>query len=134
MNRRSFLKRCSILPFVGSLAAVAKAGASEGKPVSLFGESDKDVPFSVHIPKKCLWPGKLKCGGQNGILCPRCKYCIEAAEKAANPPIYTKGKQEDNVIYEYFPLHQYLERAPYDKQIFGCFNHEGKLTGFYYKV
>ena len=30
MNRRNFLKRCSLIPFVGSLAAVAKAGASEG--------------------------------------------------------------------------------------------------------
>ncbi|KKN27243.1 hypothetical protein LCGC14_0866520 [marine sediment metagenome] len=30
MNRRNFLKRCSILPFVGSLAAVAKAEATDG--------------------------------------------------------------------------------------------------------
>ena len=28
MNRRNFLKRCSILPFVGSLSAVAKTGVS----------------------------------------------------------------------------------------------------------
>ncbi len=31
MNRRGFLKRCSILPFVGSLAVAGKAGATEGK-------------------------------------------------------------------------------------------------------
>jgi len=54
-NRRGFLKRCSILPFVGSLAAVAKAGVSESKLV-------------------CTWKGKLKCGGQNGTLCHRCRY------------------------------------------------------------
>jgi len=32
MNRRSFLKRCGLLPFIGSLAAVSDSGPSEGKP------------------------------------------------------------------------------------------------------
>lgn len=32
MNRRNFLKRCSLIPFAGSLAAVAKTEASEDKP------------------------------------------------------------------------------------------------------
>ncbi len=31
MNRRNFLKRCSILSFVGGLFAVAKTGVSEGQ-------------------------------------------------------------------------------------------------------
>jgi len=35
MNRRSFLKRCSLLPFLGSLATVGDSGASEGKKKEL---------------------------------------------------------------------------------------------------
>ena len=58
MNRRNFLKRCSILPFVGSLFAVGDSGASESK-------------------SGCSWKGKLKCGGQNGPLCPRCIYGVK---------------------------------------------------------
>ncbi len=59
MNRRNFLKSigriCAVLPFVGSSSAVAKTGASKSK-------------------SGCSWKGKLKCGGQDGTLCPRCKY------------------------------------------------------------
>ncbi len=50
MNRRGFLKRCSLIPFVGSLAAVGKAGTSEGQRRSgtrLVTEAEKN--------KLCRW-------------------------------------------------------------------------------
>lgn len=31
MKRREFLKKCSLIPFVGSLATVGQSGASESK-------------------------------------------------------------------------------------------------------
>ncbi len=85
-NRRNFLKRCSLIPFVGSLAFVSKAGASEVKSglslaeliackdeLDAIIEAKKCAAATVEY-NKCMWRGKLKCGGQNGTLCFRCRY------------------------------------------------------------
>ena len=43
MNRRNFLKRCSLIPFVGSLAIVAKTGASEGLTVAKLQKCKREL-------------------------------------------------------------------------------------------
>lgn len=52
MNRRNFLKRCSILPFVGSLAAVAKSKApmcatEVAERYRYFSLQDRDIDIVI---------------------------------------------------------------------------------------
>lgn len=104
MNRRNFLKRCSLLPFVGSLAVVAKAdnplegvhveiladGVDENdlpafrSPLSQFYEKaeklgileDKSKPYMTATEIKERWDEKMACFNKKGIA-----YVIEWPNK-----------------------------------------------------
>ncbi len=60
MNRRNFLKRCSLLPFVGSLAAVGKAGASEDKVSTELGESRSFIYQGYYFTVQDMYDSELK--------------------------------------------------------------------------
>ena len=53
MNRRNFLKRCSLLPFVGGLAAVAKAGASDKRSGTRLATKEEIEKFKAEYP--AIW-------------------------------------------------------------------------------
>ena len=95
MNRRNFLKLtgiCVVLPFVGSLSAEGKIDLTRKMYANAINDMESDAKrrsgtrlatedefqdaLTEVVKGKliCTWKGKLKCGGQNGTLCPQCKY------------------------------------------------------------
>lgn len=125
MNRRNFLKTigkiCAVLPFVGSSSTVSDSGTSEGQ------RRAGTRPATEEERNKLL----------TAIFGPpRCEPCYDDCPHQVQCYGHSRWTDslEDNVIYQYIPLHEYAEKVPYDKELYGCFDHRGKLTGFYYKV
>ena len=71
MNRRNFLKRCSLIPFVGSLSIIGRSVASGGKPQLTLAKlmeakkaldatvDDEDFLIPVDLDYYGQWPACL---------------------------------------------------------------------------
>ena len=101
MNRRSFLKRCSILHFVGSLSILSDSGASEGKVKASMCATEIDglMNSSSNIdPNKYLYiwydfTEKVKMIYEvDGDV-----YTIIRYEKFSEPPFFSCGKTQEKI-------------------------------------
>lgn len=70
MKRRDFFKVIS--GFVAGIFATSAIAKEKPKlTVAMLQKAKKELGAKNN---QCEWNGRLKCGGQNGTLCSRCKY------------------------------------------------------------
>lgn len=112
MNRRSFLSKiCGLLPFGVGLAVTGGAGASEGQRGSGT-RTVTEEEFQDALTRAVK--DKLKCYGQNGTLCPRCKFNYPTLKEVMDAE---ELKRQELRNYPAYIIHEdgSLEPIPYEE-------------------